>query len=295
MAGILIVSHGSLSTSLLDTAVELIGRRSNIRAIELAPDDDIEGVREQMRRAVEYLQDEEGVLILSDLFGGTPSNLGISLMEPGRVDCVAGVNLPMVLRAAAGSGGATLIEFAKELQAIGRRYISVTPRLEEIQHADQPVVALGHLGALTLSLDRCIADLTMLSSLLKALQGQNDPTAGIGHNSIPIIESGTPAAVEDALLAALVVRRELIRPDPQPEVIRLSHRLLGRLLKVLARIGGWAAQKGDKFVDGVIDSVSKAAGTAVIIGVIVGALEGNVSELLPQLEDILTKLLDRLG
>jgi PTS system mannose-specific IIA component len=294
MTGILLVTPGRLGEAMLAAVSQLVNRSQGLDAVSIRPDEDMENVRLRISQAVDALADPEGVLIFTDQFGGTPFNLAVSLMKDQAVEVVAGVNLPMLLRAVAGPGDLSLPEFARELRAVGRRGILDTSN-------DQQPTAVSvnldgvQLRKLTVSVDQCIGDLEMLRSLLKALESQGAPSAGIGHNSMPAVDPETHAIVEEALLASSILSRELKLEAPQPDAVSLAHRLLRRLLGALKSFMGWAAKKGDKFVDGAIDSISKAAGTAVVIGVVASALHANVSEMLPQLAEILKKLLENLG
>src|ERR1051326_7062210 len=100
MIGLVLVTHGRLAAEFV-TAMELVvGAQQAIEAICIAPEDDMEARRNDIANAVSRVDDGGGVIILTDLFGGTPSNLAISLMSAGRIEVIAGINLPMLIRLA---------------------------------------------------------------------------------------------------------------------------------------------------------------------------------------------------
>ena len=98
MIGIVLVTHGRLAAEFVTAMEHVVGPQQAIEAICIGPDDDMEIRRADIARAVKAVDDGSGVILLTDLFGGTPSNLAISLMEPGRIEVIAGVNLPMLIR-----------------------------------------------------------------------------------------------------------------------------------------------------------------------------------------------------
>ncbi|TAK07165.1 MAG: PTS sugar transporter subunit IIA, partial [Rhizorhabdus sp.] len=98
MIGLVLVTHGRLAAEFVTAMEHVVGPQTAIESICIGPDDDMEGRRADIARAVKAVDDGSGVILLTDLFGGTPSNLAISLMEPGRVEVIAGINLPMLIR-----------------------------------------------------------------------------------------------------------------------------------------------------------------------------------------------------
>ena len=99
MIGIVIVTHGELGTELLRTAQEIVGKFPSVEAVSIQASEQIEKARKKIEAALHRVNDGSGVLILTDLFGGTPSNLVLSYLEAGRLEVVTGVNLPMLIRA----------------------------------------------------------------------------------------------------------------------------------------------------------------------------------------------------
>lgn len=122
--GVLLVAHGNLGTELLATAAKIAGELEGFAALSLGWDDDRDAVEREVRQAVEELAGPAGVLVLTDMYGSTPSNAALKLAEPGRVEVLTGMNLPMVVRLACLAGRRmALAEAAGWLQAKGRSSI----------------------------------------------------------------------------------------------------------------------------------------------------------------------------
>jgi mannose PTS system EIIA component len=129
MIGIVLVTHGRLADELRSALEHVVGTQSQIEAIAIGPDDDITQRREQIIRSVHDVDTGEGVVVLTDMFGGTPSNLAISVMERGRIEVLAGVNLPMLVKLASIRRDASLDTAVQQAQDAGRKYINVASRL----------------------------------------------------------------------------------------------------------------------------------------------------------------------
>lgn len=125
MIGLVLVTHGRLAAEFVTAMEHVVGPQTAIESICIGPDDDMEGRRADIARAVKAVDDGSGVILLTDLFGGTPSNLAISLMEPGRIEVIAGINLPMLIRL---EGARKMMKIKAAVAAArdaGRKYISV--------------------------------------------------------------------------------------------------------------------------------------------------------------------------
>lgn len=125
MIGLVLVTHGRLAAEFVTAMEHVVGPQQAIEAICIGPDDDMELRRADIAQAVKAVDDGSGVILLTDLFGGTPSNLAISLMEPGRIEVIAGVNLPMLIRL---EGARKMMKVKAAVAAAreaGRKYISV--------------------------------------------------------------------------------------------------------------------------------------------------------------------------
>jgi PTS system mannose-specific IIA component len=125
MIGLVLVTHGRLAAEFVTAMEHVVGPQTAIEAICIGPDDDMESRRADIARAVKAVDGGDGVILLTDLFGGTPSNLAISLMEPGRIEVIAGINLPMLIRL---EGARKMMKIKAAVAAArdaGRKYISV--------------------------------------------------------------------------------------------------------------------------------------------------------------------------
>ena len=129
MIGLVLVTHGHLATEFRSALEHVVGPQKQLATIAIAPDDDMEGRRRDIIAAVEQVESGRGVIVLTDMFGGTPSNLAISVMEPGRVDVVAGVNLPMLIKLASVREDKSLDEAVTSAQDAGRKYITIASRV----------------------------------------------------------------------------------------------------------------------------------------------------------------------
>jgi mannose PTS system EIIA component len=121
--GAVIVSHGNVAKELLSAAHEVVGDMSNISAISIGWHDDVELAKTQILNAIEGVSDGVGVLILTDMFGGTPTNIAAMFLDQADVEIVTGVNLPMVIKVASAEGTASLLDFAKEVEEQGKQAI----------------------------------------------------------------------------------------------------------------------------------------------------------------------------
>jgi mannose PTS system EIIA component len=125
MIGLVLVTHGQLAAEFVRAMEHVVGPQEAIEAICIGPEDDMEARRADIARAVAAVDQGRGVILLTDLFGGTPSNLAISLMEPGRVEVIAGVNLPMLIRLEGARKAMKVQAAVAAAREAGRKYISV--------------------------------------------------------------------------------------------------------------------------------------------------------------------------
>ncbi|HEX2163765.1 MAG TPA: PTS sugar transporter subunit IIA [Thermoanaerobaculia bacterium] len=127
MIGTLILTHGGVARELLAAVEEIVGEQANFEAISLDWDDDAEAAQAKIGAAIAKMQGVDGVLILTDTYGGTPCNLAMTFYEPGKVEVVSGVNLPMVMRLACNGNrqGVTLADVAHWLETKGKQSIVV--------------------------------------------------------------------------------------------------------------------------------------------------------------------------
>lgn len=128
MIGIVLVTHGSLAREFLVALEHVMGPQQYVSAVCIGPDDDMEKRRAEILENVRACDTSEGVIVLTDLFGGTPSNLAISIMEHGRVEVLAGVNLPLLVKLVS-VRNRPLGEAAHLAQEAGRKYIAVASQI----------------------------------------------------------------------------------------------------------------------------------------------------------------------
>lgn len=125
MIGLVLVTHGRLAVEFVTAMEHVVGPQSAVATICIGPDDDMESRRADIATAITSVDSGRGVIILTDLFGGTPSNLAISLMETGRIEVIAGVNLPMLIRLERARRTMNVVEAVAAAREAGRKYISV--------------------------------------------------------------------------------------------------------------------------------------------------------------------------
>jgi PTS system mannose-specific IIA component len=129
MIGLVLVTHGRLAAEFRSALEHVVGPQEACEAVSIGPEDDMEARRSEIVAAVERVDSGAGVILLTDMFGGTPSNLAISVMQPGRIEVVAGVNLPMLIKLAKVRIEGALDDVAIAAQEAGRKYIYVASRV----------------------------------------------------------------------------------------------------------------------------------------------------------------------
>ena len=125
MIGLVLVTHGRLATEFVVAMEHVVGPQRAIAPICIGPDDDMESRRADIANAIAEVDSGRGVIVLTDLFGGTPSNLAISLMKPGNVEVIAGINLPMLIRLEGARRTMNVGDAVAAAREAGRKYISV--------------------------------------------------------------------------------------------------------------------------------------------------------------------------
>ncbi|MES0445362.1 MAG: PTS fructose transporter subunit IIA [Desulfobacterales bacterium] len=126
MIGIVIVTHSHLGDALIDAAEFIIGTRpDNMVSVSINLNENVDKLREKIAQGIKKVDQKKGVLILTDMFGGTPSNLSYSFLEEGRVEVISGVNLPILIKALNTQEKTELGEFAESLEAFGKKSISL--------------------------------------------------------------------------------------------------------------------------------------------------------------------------
>ncbi len=125
MIGLVLVTHGRLAEEFVAATEHVVGPQANVRTVCIGPDDDMEQRRNDILRAVDEVDDGAGVILLTDMFGGTPSNLAISVMDRANVEVIAGMNLPMLIKLASVRESESLAAAVSNARDAGRKYINV--------------------------------------------------------------------------------------------------------------------------------------------------------------------------
>ena len=125
MIGLILVTHGRLAEEFLVALEHVVGPQQQIKTVCIGPRDDMESRRREIAEAISAVDNGDGVIILTDLFGGTPSNLAISLLNSGHVEVIAGVNLPMLIRLDSARKCMNVKDAVAAAREAGRKYISV--------------------------------------------------------------------------------------------------------------------------------------------------------------------------
>ena len=129
MIGIVLVTHGRLAVEFRQALEHVVGSQSQIESVTIGPDDDVEQRRYEIIEAVKRVDSGDGVAILTDMFGGTPSNLAISCMSRPKVEVLAGINLPMLVKLAKVRDNRPLPEAISMAQEAGRKYVTIASRV----------------------------------------------------------------------------------------------------------------------------------------------------------------------
>ena len=129
MIGIVLVTHGRLAAEFIAALEHVVGAQKQIAAVCIGPEDDIEERRRDILRSIEEVDSGDGAVLLTDMFGGTPSNLAISVMDRPTVEVIAGINLPMLIKLASLRQSESLERTVLGAQEAGRKYINVASQL----------------------------------------------------------------------------------------------------------------------------------------------------------------------
>ncbi len=129
MIGVVVVTHGQLAIELLNAAEMIVGDLPRFTAVSIGWHDDVNDAREDIAQAIERVRGDGGVLLLTDMFGGTPSNLGMTFLAPDGLEVITGVNLPMLIKLASLGGSRDLLAVAREMRDHGRSAIWVASDL----------------------------------------------------------------------------------------------------------------------------------------------------------------------
>ena len=129
MIGMVLVTHGRLAAEFVAALEHVVGKQEQVAAVCIGPEDDMEARRGEIITRIAEVDSGDGVVLLTDMFGGTPSNLAISVLDRGNIEVVAGVNLPMLIKLATVRGTENLPRAVASAQEAGRKYINVASHL----------------------------------------------------------------------------------------------------------------------------------------------------------------------
>ncbi len=129
MIGLVLVTHGNLANEFISAMQHVVGKQEQVDGVCIGPEDDMEMRRTEILNKVEKVNSGEGVVVLTDMFGGTPSNLAISIMDRAKVEIIAGVNLPMLIKIASLRKEKDLKATVEGAQEAGKKYINVASQL----------------------------------------------------------------------------------------------------------------------------------------------------------------------
>ena len=129
MIGLVLVAHGGLAAEFRSALEHVVGPQARMATVSIGPDDDVEQRRREIMAAVDEVADGAGVILLTDMFGGTPSNLAISVMDQGLIEVVAGINLPMLIKLASVRADCPMADAIAQAQTAGRKYISIASQV----------------------------------------------------------------------------------------------------------------------------------------------------------------------
>lgn len=129
MIGVVVVTHGQLASELVSAAETIVGDLPQMKAVSIGWHEDVQDARQEIAAAIAAVTAPEGVIVATDMFGGTPANLGITFLEAGKVEVVTGVNLPMLIKLASLRDTATVLDAARQIREHGRNAIWVASDL----------------------------------------------------------------------------------------------------------------------------------------------------------------------
>lgn len=129
MIGLVLVTHGNLALEFISAMQHVVGKQEQIAAVCIGPEDDMEIRRAEILKKVKDVDNGNGTILLTDMFGGTPSNLAISIMDQAKVEIIAGVNLPMLIKIASLRKEKNLKETVEGAQEAGKKYINIASQL----------------------------------------------------------------------------------------------------------------------------------------------------------------------
>ena len=129
MIGLIIITHGNLALELKSAMEHIIGSQADIEIFCINPDDDIDIQKNNIQNTIKEINKGNGIIMLTDMFGGTPSNLALGFLEPGKIEVLSGVNLPMLIKIGQLRDNTNLLEVVKEGKTAAQKYISIASEI----------------------------------------------------------------------------------------------------------------------------------------------------------------------
>jgi mannose PTS system EIIA component len=129
MIGVVIVTHGGLAHEFRAALEHVVGRQDRLETLSIGPEDDMEARRAELVAAIGRVKSDQGVIVMTDMFGGTPSNLAINVMDETGAEVIAGINLPMLIKLATARKDLPLTQAVSAAKDAGRKYISVASQV----------------------------------------------------------------------------------------------------------------------------------------------------------------------
>ena len=129
MIGLIIITHGNLALELKSAMEHIIGSQADIEIFCINPDDDIDIQKNNIQSTIKEINKGNGIIMLTDMFGGTPSNLALGFLEPGKIEVLSGVNLPMLIKIGQLRDNTNLLEVVKEGKIAAQKYISIASEI----------------------------------------------------------------------------------------------------------------------------------------------------------------------
>jgi PTS system mannose-specific IIA component len=129
MIGLIIITNGNLALELKSAMEHIIGTQTNVAIFCITPDDDIDIQKNNIQKTIKEVNQGNGVIILTDMFGGTPSNLALNFLEPGNIEIISGVNLPMLVKIGQLRSDGNILEVIQEGKIVAQKYISIASEI----------------------------------------------------------------------------------------------------------------------------------------------------------------------
>ena len=129
MIGLIIITNGNLALELKSAMEHIIGIQNNVAIFCITPDDDIDIQKKNIQKTIKEINEGNGIIILTDMFGGTPSNLALNFLKPGYIEIISGVNLPMLIKIGQSRDNSNILEVIQEGKSAAQKYISIASEI----------------------------------------------------------------------------------------------------------------------------------------------------------------------